>query len=71
MGGGWGVRDLVFRKDNSSKDLNICSGFIAVHVALNYCLVFVFGKAVNMCRWAKIRYSVVCLLGLLILIVCG
>lgn len=54
-----GVKDLVFRKDSSSKDLSICNGFIAVHVALNYCSVLFFEKAVNIRRWAKIRYSIV------------
>lgn len=49
----------MFRKDSSSKDLSICSGFVAVHVALNYCSGFFFGKAVNIRRWAKIRYSIV------------
>lgn len=53
-----GVKDLVFRKDSSSNDLSICNGFIAVHVALN-CSVLFFEKAVNIRRWAKIRYSIV------------
>lgn len=49
----------MFRKDSSSKDLSVCNGFIAVHVALNSCSVLVFGKALNIRRWAKIRYSIV------------
>lgn len=51
---------MVLRKDSSSKDLGICSGFIAmVHVAFKCCSVLFFGLAVNVRRWAIIRYSVV------------
>lgn len=46
----------MLRKDSSSKDLGICSGFVAVvHVALKSCSVLFFGQAVNICRWVIIR----------------
>jgi len=53
------VKDSVFRKHSSSKDFSICSGFIAAHMALNYCTLLFFGKAVNVCRRTRIRCSIV------------